>query len=244
MNSVAACLKVQIGNKPVQLKSVIENFYNFADIAPPEVMIEQVIALSFLGEYFSGFTNWFNMLPLVPMPMPEGDVEVIQVGFTVDENANSLDDVFNNNAEPASSNIASSITLSGYDDAGLKEGVKNLIGVGVPPNWTDLVDNTPASELQNLIDDVGSNESQFQIHYEPIELKIHRCTQDDISGLFQGDHPPHVDMFESVRFMLTGRLSELDDRGLSPAYYDSANDVIVLRSNYYTTRIENLMQDI
>lgn len=230
MSTVAACLKVQVGDSPIEIKSIVDDFYTFATDAPQNLSIEQITAYALLSEYFAGFNSWGFLVPPKPMPISN---TFTKIGYAVDSNSVSNEGFI----IPEIGDISPFITLAGLDDIGLKEAVKNIMGVPAPPNWPALVDATPASGLQDLVDQELDSSSQFQIHYEPITLKIHRCTQSEIDALFMGDYPPHVDMFETMKFMLTGHLDELDNRGLSPAYYDSINDVIVLKSKYYTTQV-------
>lgn len=239
MSLVTACLKVQVGDKPTRVREVFDDMYNFSMNAPDNISVEQAVVFGLLLPDFTGFTPWFNIMPFTDsifMTDPSGMVTVTSLGVVLDAAASLTDSGQLEDFSRELPSISPHVTMAGFDDTNLKIALKKLTGVGLPLNWKSLVDATPVSELQTLINQKITDKNKPKINYQPITLKIHRCTESDIQELFRGDHDPHVDMFDTVRFMLAGRESELDSRGFSTAYYDSQQDVIIFKSNYSITQ--------
>ena len=233
MSLVTACLKVQVGDGPIELRSVFDDMYNFSMNAPDNVSVEQAVCFGLLVDNFIGFTPWFNIKPFSGMLIgPSNSFTTNSVGLIIDDETSSM----GSGRLGDSISLSPHVTVAGFDDVNLKNALKNLSEVGMPWNWETLVDETPVSELQALMErELDANYIPV-INYEPITLKIHRSTEWDIQSLFRGDHDYHTDMFDTVRFMLAGNEAQLDSRGFSQAYYDSQADVIVFKSNYSLTQ--------
>lgn len=234
MPAVAACLKVQINNRPAVAKGTL----NFNPQIPPRVTMEQSCVAGLLYDYFAGLTEWegFIARPIEMVMIGDGGSETPPLEY--------IGSFYNAPPTEGDFLIPSTLTFAGFSEASLKFKLINLQNAVLPLGWEDSVLQSPVEDLQQLIDNQLDADLQIAIHSEPTTLTIHRCTQQDIDNLFQGDHPPHVDMFDSVRFMLTSQILPLNANGYAPAYYDEAKDVIVFKSNYRLTMSDNRYPEI
>ena len=244
--SVAACMKVQINDRDTELLGALSGYPRL----PASVSMEQSCVAGLLFSYFSGWTQWadFFVAPMKVVNLGE-PIELEYVGMVLDPmdllgiEINS-DGMYQDesgdwqSAELIMYAMPTEVGYIGFDDNTLKQALISIQNVGKPNNWRDLVENTPVEDLQALIDSEIDNETKLVIHKETTTLTIHRCTQQDIDSLFQGDHDPHTDMFDTARAMLASHLTHIDDKGFAPAYYDAAKDVIVFRSDYRLTMVD------
>ena len=229
MRGTAACLKVQIDND----LPVISSYIDTNNDDPSEVQYEQVAVFSLLYQYFMGKKDndgdtweWLSKCRLS--------------GRTLQTIVGTI--VYPPNNGGGLRGTPASMAMAAFNEHTLKTFLKFFDGnLDLPPNWQQLVEATPVNELQALIDDnAGLNDLNFDymnlyINYQPATLTLHRCTAQERSGLFSGDHTPHVEVFDAVKEMLIGNWPTLDANGLSQAIYDQATDTIIFKSDFTIT---------
>lgn len=224
MKGAAACLKVQVGNEEPYIENYVDNY----DDDPIELQYEQIAVYSLLRRYFMGRGAWDGYKKGYA---PYGEFTV--VGANIYEPA--PDDNY--------SDLPPKMALACFNAYTLKAGLKsfgegdNRSG-GLPLNWGELVDATSIDQLQQLIEQYGGaygsnfDNMVLTIDYKPATLTLHRCTTQEIDDLFEGNHRPHVDVFDAVKEMLVSNWSALDANGLSQAIYDQATDTIIFKSDF------------
>ncbi|WP_352309078.1 hypothetical protein [Psychrobacter sp. W2-37-MNA-CIBAN-0211] len=219
MTAIAVCLKTQINNQ----LPVLQSYLAFNPSKPTGIQYEQVAVYSLLGELFSGQTDWMNHRQGMSM-IPSGTVTFVGTIF--------------DGSPVGEMNIVDKIALAGFNDYSVRHFIKTLYGsMNKPIGWDARVDAAGLSELQGLIDEGLASEAfmdgmSMTLTKTPVTLTFSRCSQAEIDSLFQGDHNPHVDMFDSVKEMLVSNVALMDANGLSQAVYDAPTDTIIFKSDY------------
>lgn len=229
MRGAAACLKVQINDD----LPVIQSYIDTNNDESSEIQYEQIAVFSLLCPYFTGYSSGDG-----------GDWNQYLKGFLSRDDPQTLigTNVYPPNNGGGLISTPTTMAMAAFNEYTLKGFLMPFGSNGdLPYNWRDLVEATPVNELQTLINDnAGFNDANFgyanlRINYQPATLTLHRCTAQEISGLFSGDHTPHVDVFDAVKEMLIGNWPTLDANGLSQAIYDQATDTIIFKSDFTVT---------
>lgn len=214
--NVAACLKIQIGDNAPAIRSFItDNTMGthrrvFTDLG----VTPDLVALDLLLEFLSvGQPVWgYLERQLTSEVTFYASAVVPDIGEAV----------------------PSSYTFAGLDDILLKYILKEYVA-DYGHSTTHLVDAS-TEEIQSWINaSLPSYITSATISDTPTTITISRCTASEIGSLFEGDHAPHVDMFDAVKFLLVYQNSNLNDRGFKPAVYNAVTDSIEFISKYSVT---------
>lgn len=102
------------------------------------------------------------------------------------------------------------------------------------PEIREELKNVPLDEIQAFINSNLNTYSYTEVNIvdDPSTLTFSRCTQTDIDNLFEGNHSPHVDMFDSIKALLPYENPEINSDGLASAIYYPERDVIEFKTKY------------
>ncbi|ERL56138.1 hypothetical protein [Psychrobacter aquaticus] len=213
--AISSCLKMQLNNDPININKFTDSGFQFAIDAVAGSKIDDLKAFSHLSLFFNGFTEWYYVTP--PLFPPEFDVFI----GTIIESDKLL------------GHPDTSLSLACFTEQTLKDEIANKVptvgGLNVMPltEWFDLIQNTDIADLNTVISANAPNaDTDISIITQPSTLKIMRCTQAEIDGLYEPDFPPYVDAFDIVKSCLANNIAVLNSKGLAPAVYHSDGDYI------------------
>ena len=208
--NIASCLKIQVGDSTPFISNFVTGRYNLKNTgATPEQS-----AINFLFQKIASgieFNPWGYMESVKSNPM-------IQYAglWATNFGEGSLG--------------KNKVVLVALNEFYIRLAVRDYI---LDVSDSELKE-VPFDELQAFINfnlNTGSY-TEIKIIDNPSTLTFSRCTQTEIDNLFEGNHQPHVDMFDSIKSLLPNEDSEINSNGLASAIYYAERDVIEFKTKY------------
>ncbi len=206
--NVAACLKIQVGSNNPEISSFVTARFalNKRDATPEQA------AINFLFQKIASGVNgnpWGYMSSQETIGVPER-AGLLAANF----------------GEGYTGSEKTSVTLIALDESYMRAMAFKFVGT---PYWE--FETVPFDELQAYVNanlSLSYIDNRIEITHDPSLITISRCTQAEIDSLVEGEHPPHIDMFDYVKSLLSVQNPMLNNEGFAPAIYNAEKDVIGL----------------
>ena len=219
LNDVAACLKIQVDSNIPEISSFITARFSLNQRnATPEQA-----AINFLFQKIaSGIDGnpWGYMSSQKTVGVPER-AGLLAANF----------------GEGYTGSEKMSVTLMALDESYMKAMAFKFVGTAY---WE--FETVPFDELQEYVNANLSSTyigNRVEITHDPSLITISRCTQAELDSLVEGEHPPHIDMFDYVKSLLSVQNPMLNNKGFAPAIYNAEKDVIEFKTGYMVHVIPN-----
>lgn len=209
--NIAACLKIQVGDSTPFISNFVTGRYNLKNRgATPEQS-----AINFL---FQKIASGIEFNPWGYMESMKSNPRIQYAGLWA------------TNFGEGSLGKENKVVLVALNEFYIRLAVRDYI---LDVSDSELKE-VPFDELQAFINfnlNTGSY-TEIKIIDNPSTLTFSRCTQTEIDNLFEGNHQPHVDMFDSIKSLLPNEDSEINSNGLASAIYYAERDVIEFKTKY------------